>query len=201
MGWGRFIALGVGVAVLGVAASCANGSSSYQSVEDGGEDGSLGDGQSSGSSSGGDGGFTGDGSCSQTVCSGACVNTSTDPNNCGGCGKSCGTMLCDNGSCSVSCNGGDGGTETECPGGADGGPAQPYCSNLQTDPANCGGCNKSCGADHLCQSGNCVLNCPPSQTACVSGNTCIPLGACCTTNDCTITGETCPTPGSTCTCP
>ncbi len=46
--WGRFFAVGIGVGLLGVAASCANGSSYNGSGDDGGEDGSLtGDGQSS----------------------------------------------------------------------------------------------------------------------------------------------------------
>ena len=44
----------------------------------------------------------------QTSCGGACIDTATDPNNCGSCGKSCHGAACSNGSCSV-------GTGSTCP--------------------------------------------------------------------------------------
>ncbi len=47
---------------------------------------------------------------SETSCGAKCVNTQTDPNNCGSCGNSCGTEACVAGSCQAS----TGGTCSSC---------------------------------------------------------------------------------------
>jgi len=88
----------------------------------------------------GDAGITCD-SSADTVCSGACVDTKTDPNNCNGCGMRCsspeagiGSGVCVNGACTIACEP-DGGTTLACSNGA--------CVD-PTQPANCGACGNSC---------------------------------------------------------
>src|SRR5262245_36059612 len=40
----------------------------------------------------------------QSMCQGACIDTVTDPQNCGGCGKTCtGNLACSGGACSATC--------------------------------------------------------------------------------------------------
>ncbi len=58
------------------------------------------------------------------------------------------------------------------------------CVNVQTDIANCGGCERSCGTTQVCAAGTCVAPspdpCSPRAPAgvCPSGQTCV-AGACC----------------------
>lgn len=91
-----------------------------------------------------------------TACSGACVNTTSDPNNCGACGQVCGGgTTCTNGRCT-------GGTcsslQIFCP-------AAGACVDLQTDPNNCGACGQQCGTcgiptgPRTCNAGTCSI-CP-----------------------------------------
>jgi hypothetical protein len=40
------------------------------------------------------------------------------------------------------------------------------CTELSTDPANCGGCGLACGPGHICEMGACVLSCPEGMTDC-----------------------------------
>lgn len=102
----------------------------------------------------------------QALCSGACVNTSSDLKNCGSCGKAC--LLnqeCVNGQCrelvltaqkpadmclilgKTSCNG--------------------ACIDTQgSDSNNCGGCGWVCPSGLTCDNGECVLNCPAGQADC-----------------------------------
>jgi hypothetical protein len=91
-----------------------------------------------------------------TLCSGACVNTTSDSNNCGACGQVCGGgTTCTNGHCT-------GGTcsssQVFCP-------AAGACVDLQTDPNNCGACGQQCGtctlpaAPRTCNAGACSV-CP-----------------------------------------
>jgi hypothetical protein len=95
------------------------------------------------------------GSCTagQVQCGAACVDTSTDPSNCGGCGTKCSAgQVCNAGSCGPSsCSNG----ETSCP--ADGGAK---CTNTKTDSANCGTCGKTCPLGASCQNGTCQNPCP-----------------------------------------
>jgi hypothetical protein len=82
-----------------------------------------------------------------------------------------------------------------------GGPTQPYCANLQNDPANCGTCGDMCPMNHVCNSGKCGLNCGAGQRTCITSDSCIPSNTCCNSSECMLMGEVCPSPGSTCQCP
>ena len=67
-------------------------------------------------------------------CAGRCLDTSSDPLNCGGCtGPDAGMFTC-----------GDGGA---CCGGR--------CANTADDSQNCGGCNRACGDGGSCRAGTC----------------------------------------------
>jgi hypothetical protein len=70
----------------------------------------------------------------KTLCSGSCVTTSNDNNNCGSCGHACNTAAgetCSSGTCVCS-----NGALTDC---------STICVDATTDPNNCGGCNNVCG--------------------------------------------------------
>ncbi|HUB09239.1 MAG TPA: FG-GAP-like repeat-containing protein [Myxococcales bacterium] len=86
----------------------------------------------------------------QTACpegaSVACVDVSTDVNNCGACGKGCAAgQGCDGGTCS-------------CPTGRSlcGSGAQAACIDTSSDPQNCGACGQVCSSD-LCHAGSCLF--------------------------------------------
>jgi Cys-rich repeat protein len=91
----------------------------------------------------------------ETLCNGQCVDTSSDPNHCGGCDltKACAVgQACLAGKCV------DGGA-TAC---ADPTPdactvaLRTACVNQQTDPLHCGGClNSACAGNEVCVAGNC----------------------------------------------
>lgn len=83
-----------------------------------------------------------------TECNGACVNTRSDPANCGTCGVPCATgQSCRLGMCS----------SMMCPA------VMQTCAavmvNTQTDDANCGFCGRVCGTGETCSGGNCVSPC------------------------------------------
>jgi hypothetical protein len=72
----------------------------------------------------------------KTLCSGSCVTTATDNNNCGGCGITCNTAggeTCSSGTCVCSNM-----ALTNC---------SHTCIDATSDPSNCGGCNTVCGTD------------------------------------------------------
>ena len=101
---------------------------------DGGADG--GDDSSPLSDAGGD-------ACGHTVCSGACVDTSSSLSNCGKCGHACvGHDVCTAGKCTSTCLA----AQTDCSGN---------CVDTSSDPSDCGGCGKACGTGKVCSASAC----------------------------------------------
>ncbi len=131
-----------------------------------------------------DGTECGDACCDsgQTCCSGQCVDTQSDPGNCGVCGQLCAPgELCQNGACgcsSQSCSG-------ECCEGA--------CIDTQTDANNCGSCGNVCHSGQTCQNGTCE-GCPSGQPDC--NGTCVDTAS--DSNNCGGCGNACPS-GQQCT--
>jgi hypothetical protein len=95
-----------------------------------------------------------------TCCNNVCIDTMTDPGNCGGCGKACQcgpgfTAVCTSGTCSCQCLP----PHTVCPG-----PNGSICTNTSYDVANCGTCGNVCashcgtgaGSTVTCDSGQCA---------------------------------------------
>jgi len=127
-----------------------------------------------------------------TLCSGQCVNTQRDHQNCGQCGQACKAgQVCSLGKCTTSCQSG----LTDCSGA---------CVNLQTDLKNCGKCAAACNAGQVCSLGKCQLSCQPGLTDC--SGACVNLqtdlsncGACatackagevCSTGNCAVSCQT-----------
>ena len=89
-----------------------------------------------------------------TNCSGSCVNTQNDPNNCGSCGHGCPPgAACALGTCMTTCM---------FPFARCGG----TCVDPLTDPLNCGACGNACAPSEFCQFGTCQLTCTPPLRAC-----------------------------------
>ncbi len=144
------------VVALGGAALAACGSSSSPTQQPSGQGGSTADAAA-------DGPVTCQGS--ETACQGTCTDTSTDPSNCGTCGKTCGAgEICAAGACALACYGG-----TSVCGSGDGGAA--ICADLQHDPAHCGTCDTACEAGLVCANGTCAVDCPQGSTNC--GGVCV----------------------------
>ena len=82
-----------------------------------------------------------------TACGAACVNFSTDPNNCGNCGHACrGGQTCTAGVCSGNSNASCAPGMVMCGSG---------CVNYSTDPKNCGNCGQACQTGQTCTQGVC----------------------------------------------
>lgn len=81
-----------------------------------------------------------------TVCGVRCVDTDSDLENCGECGRRCaangGNPECDDGSCRVQCSSG----QTHCDGD---------CVDLESDEQHCGSCGETCPSEEECRSGSC----------------------------------------------
>lgn len=127
----------------------------------GGQGGASGAGQGGAAGKGGTGGDAGSagtsgsagsagagGSCAGKPCGTACVDTTSDPNNCGDCDVVCTTGVCINSLCG--CNP----PLVDCGG---------TCVNLTNDPAHCGDCTIVC-ATGICQASSCV--CPTPLVDC-----------------------------------
>jgi hypothetical protein len=154
--------------------------------------------------------------------SGCETNTSTDKNNCGGCGNVCSfpnaTAVCIGGGCQISsCNAG----YANC----DGLPGTGCETNLKTDSKNCGSCGNVCpvpaNGTATCNNGVCGVACGSGYTACSGacvdmqsdnnhcGNcdtVCTTAQKCCSgvcvnylsdTNNCGGCGNVCQNPGGT----
>jgi len=133
----------------------------------------------------------------EQCCKSGCADIDTDPNNCGGCGNPCPPKFtCAAGMCTppASCNGGPvcTGVQQCCPTG---------CSNVDTDPQNCGQCGTICGPGSTCVGGTCQT--PPTCNGgplCTNGEQCCAAGCTNTQTDpknCSQCGLACPV-GDTC---
>ncbi len=109
-----------------------------------------------------------------SLCDLQCVDTDTDPRNCGVCGNDCGANgACVNGVCTCT----DG--TTQCNG---------TCVDTSSDANNCGACGNVCAADQTCQGGQCVsTGCTGGLTDC--NGTCVDLIS--NMNNCGTCGHAC----------
>jgi len=122
----------------------------------------------------------------ETSCGTTCVDTNTDPNNCGSCGNSCNGKACESGSCSTSSSDG-GGSCNACESTANSGQcALQYeqctgqCQSLMT-------CVSGCAGDSTCMS-SCVSEYPSGESAFESYFECL-CGTACSTECATQCGE------------
>ncbi len=120
------------------------------------------------------------GSCAcppDSQCGGACVDKSSDEQNCGACGNRCPTgSACNAGTCSCPVAG-----QVACSGA---------CVDTRSDPANCAGCGNACASGYACQSSACLClgsscggvcfdtqrdpsHCGGCSTVCASGQSCL----------------------------
>jgi hypothetical protein len=128
----------------------------------------------------------------------ACVDPSSDPSNCGGCGNLCldypaavaiwvpeGASSCTAGKCAhkVECS-----SATAIVNSSEGASAAAgfYPNELTTDANNCGACGNACAAGTKCNNGAC--GCQAPQTSC--GGTCVDTST--DTNNCGACGTACP---------
>jgi hypothetical protein len=107
-------------------------------------------------------------------CSEGCVDVSSDRDNCGACGFSCGPLaLCVSSTC-VACPP----NETAC-----GTTGAAFCADLTANDQNCGSCGNACALGTSCKAGQCVCPLTTCGTACVdTTNDAMHCGSC--TNAC-----------------
>jgi hypothetical protein len=127
------------------------------------------DGASTGGPGGPDAGASDARACPpyQSSCNGFCIPTSTDPNNCGGCGVKCAAAsACSGGTCSSGC----------LP-GLD--PCAGSCVDRASDNRNCGSCGNVCPTGKGCVKGQCADAVPvgAGPAACAGGGPPITIAA------------------------
>jgi len=139
-------AAAISTAVMGGSACAEDRSFDIrETVADSGNDaGNGGQGGDAGTDAG-TGGTGGTAACidTETKCGTKCVDTYTDPDNCGGCGNICNGVksACANAVCScevglMDCNDG-------------------FCTDTYDDNDNCGGCGNVCDSGKHCEDGFC----------------------------------------------
>jgi len=114
--------------------------------------------------------------CAQSglACNGICEETQTDPNNCGACGNVCPLTvspycIANPNQCAA--------FQQSCISGVCGGcstgltACNSTCTNVQSDPSNCGACGTVCAAGQVCNAGQCMGSFP-NGAACGSANQC-----------------------------
>ncbi len=134
--------------------------------------------------------------CPDDPTTGTCVDLAASASNCGACGN-----VCTSGETCASCAVGEG-CVGKCvcspPKQVCGTGSAAVCTNVSTDPANCGSCGNACAAGQVCSGGTCQQTCAAGFTLC--GTSCVDLrtdpqhcGSC--TNACLL-GQSCS--GGTC---
>ncbi len=112
----------------------------------------------------------------QNRCNNACVDPSSDPNNCGGCDISCPPGSgCANSVCTATCNGGPvcAGVQSCCGSG---------CTDTTSDPNNCGSCGNFCPPGFSCVYSTCTAACNGAPV-CTGAQSCCGSGCTDTTSD------------------
>lgn len=154
----------------GTAGASQGGSAGQAGAAGGGQGGTAGEGQG-GAAGGGQGGEAGQAGMAgqagapgckppEQDCGGVCVNTNTDPKNCGKCGNVCSVPgdYCIQGICSPCMD-----------------PSQvcgDQCVDTYSDRLHCGFCNNACPNNSVCEAGSCNP-CPGGWVVC--NNTCADL--------------------------
>jgi hypothetical protein len=147
------------LAVLALAEAGCGSSKVTVLIPPGGGGGGPGTGGTSGAA--GSGGTGPGGACPsyQSRCNGACIPTSADPDNCGGCGVKCtGAQVCSGGACATDCLP----SLDACKGS---------CVDRQSDSQNCGTCGTICPTGKGCVKGGCetAVAVGPGPTTCAGG--------------------------------
>lgn len=120
----------------------------------------------------------------ETLCQDSCVETSSTPQHCGGCGIVCGGgEVCSAGRCV--------GEAPQCPTGQ--AQCSGACVDTRTNAQHCGGCGNTCGEGKGCTEGSCQATCPAGQSPC--GGTCVNTSS--DPRHCGACGTTCQS-GKTC---
>ncbi len=87
-----------------------------------------------------------------TRCDGECVDTRSDLEHCGACGRACAAgEFCSEGSCMDTC------PLTVC---------GDECADVSSNPVHCGACFAACGDTGYCRDGACADACPPPLARC-----------------------------------